>query len=243
MTVEFKVGDKATHATYGDVELVFGPVDFATMVGWLVKRSSGVHALASSDALSPVATFKVGDVVEYAYGPVRGKLIAGPFTSERHGEPIWVVEKPNGKHFTPTQNALRKVEPDPIRIGDRVRILSATYAESSIGRVGEVLEVGRSKEFGGVVHPYYVRFSGNGAGAIFASAVEKVVDDAADTFVHDGVTYELGAEYEDKDGDVWKFACVDGVIRGNWGGCRERVDEHGALFDSAVENYGPFTRI
>ncbi|MGI5404163.1 phiSA1p31-related protein [Streptomyces sp. CA-135486] len=109
---EFKVGDRATHHTYGEVEITYGPFRGGFYpVAFLGRTASGVERIVRTESLTLVPKFAVGDDVEYTNGcSILGTLVAGPFTSEHHDEPIWVMEKANGTHMTPTENVLRRPE-------------------------------------------------------------------------------------------------------------------------------------
>lgn len=181
MTETFKVGDRATHRTYGDLELTYGPFCSPFYpVAYLGRTESGVERIVRADSLEPAPKFSVGDTVEYTIGaPVRGTLVAGPFRSDHHDEPIWVVEKSNGSHMMPTQNALRKVD-----------------------------------------------------------------ESAADTYEHGGVTYDLTAEYRDRDGDRWKFSADspgdDGTPVGTMNGSGS---DPSYTLGYAARDYGPLRKI
>ncbi|WP_328742940.1 phiSA1p31-related protein [Streptomyces caniferus] len=234
----FKVGAKANYVSK-PVTITGGP--FVGYSEWyVVKGEDGKEHPAAASGLEPIPAFAVGDTVRYAYGS-GGKLVAGPFKSEHHDELIWVVEKPNGTHMTPTQNSLTKVEvPDPIKVGDRVRVLEDDpdiKPGQFVGLTGTIYNVDEDDL------PYGVRFDGEqGAPSRtwYVTKVEKVTAPAADTFTHDGVTYELGADYRDNEGDVWKFTGKTAED-----GTPEFVC-HASGYTTvadAVYSYGPLTKI
>lgn len=236
----FKVGDKANYVGK-PVTIAGGP--FEGYSGWYaVKGEDGKEHPAAASGLTAVPAFAVGDTVRYAYGS-GGKLVAGPFKSEHHDELLWVVEKPNGTHMTPTQNSLTKVEEsDPIKVGDRVRVLEdgANCADVNKGDEFTVTDVRKRSDGTTIV----VEDDGYGHWYFQSQNVEKLTAPAADTFTHDGVTYELGVDYEDRDGDRWKFARIDGEIFGEWGLSRNHIaPDSGYRIAYAVSQYGPFTRV
>jgi hypothetical protein len=185
-------------------------------------------------------SFKVGD-----------KLVAGPFKSGYHGENIWVVEKPDGTHMTPTENSLTKVSPvaDEIRVGDRVRILHATYAGRTHGMTGTVTS--SAEVFRQDVrdhHPYCVRL--DAGGSVYVRDLEKI-DDPSTTYTHAGVTYDLTARYRDRDGDTFELSTeqrsTDATEDGNADGTplgRYSDSRYWAWSLAEVARcYGPLTRI
>ncbi|BDM70575.1 hypothetical protein HEK616_40620 [Streptomyces nigrescens] len=243
MAETFKIGDKVTHPEFTETgEIKYGPYQKAGtyLTGYyLVDFGDSSCRELRGAWLTPVPAFAVGDEVTYVYGG-GGKLVAGPFKSEYHGELLWVVEKPNGTHMTPTQNSLTKVEPAPIKPGDRIRVLTDGADGASV-RAGDEFTVLSVETDDNSVHV------DRGSGRVWwfcAENVEKVTGQAANTFTHDGVTYDLGATYEDRDGDRWKFARIDGEIFGDWGLSRNEITStSGYSIACAVNQYGPFTKI
>ncbi|MFB7479531.1 phiSA1p31-related protein [Streptomyces anulatus] len=64
---------------------------------------------------------------------------------------------------------------------------------------------------------------------------------AADTFEYDGVTYELGARYEDCDGDPWYFTRFGSQVVGNsYRGVEDA--EHGCSTDF-IMGHRPLTKV
>ncbi|MFI7096400.1 phiSA1p31-related protein [Streptomyces lydicus] len=235
----FKVGDKANYVGK-PVTIAGGP--FTGYSEWyVVKGEDGKEHPAAASGLAPA--FAIGDEVKYEYGG-GGKLVAGPFRSEHHDELLWVVEKANGTHMTPTQNSLTKVEPDTIKVGDRVRVV-ADDPESKpgqfVGMTGTVFNIDDDDL------PYGVRFDADQGAPVltwYVTRVTKLSASDSDAVTHDGVTYELGADYEDRDGDRWKFARVDGEIFGDWGFSRNHITStSGCGIAYAVSQYGPFTLV
>lgn len=175
MTDTFKVGDRVDHDAFGPGEVTYGPLAGAfASTHYAVKfERCEEERQVRSTYLTALHAFAVGDTVTYEYGS-GGKLVAGPFRSEYHDEPIWVVEKANGTHLTPSQNALTKVE--------------------------------------------------------------------ADTFTHDGVTYDLSAQYRDNDGDVWSFTGRRNAVGVPRVTMTDNIENPDTVTD--IEAYwGPLTRV
>jgi hypothetical protein len=249
----FEVGQKVRHDGRGEVEITYGP--FTNTFGatrYVIRLEDGRETYSGPDSLSAIPTppaFAVGDEVTYAYGR-GGKLVAGPFTSEYHDDPIWVVEKPNGTHMTPTQNSLTKVEKPVIQVGDRVRVVEDdphNLTGEYVGKVG-VLTADHSDD-GYDDLPYVVRFGdgtgGHGTpnGKWCVKAVEPVTDE--DTYEHDGVIYDLSAKYTDKDGDDWTFGGrgigPDDTPNGAMNDCAG--GGYSYTLGYAHRHYGPLTRV
>lgn len=247
----FEVGQKVRYRGE-EVTITYGP--YMSALGstrYLVKDNDGAEMPARDIEIEAIPTppaFAVGDEVTYAYGSVGGKLVAGPFTSEYHDDPIWVVEKPNGTHMTPTQSSLTKVEAPAVKIGDRVRIVKDSPGLRSGEYVGFVGVLERFDE--GSELAYLVRF-GDGSGfhgdkdngRWWCASVEPVTDE--DTYEYDGVIYDLTAKYRDRDGDVWKFNSAtrgeDDTPAGSMNGYAG--DDYSYTLGYAAKNYGPLTRV
>lgn len=209
MTETFKVGDRVTHDAFGPGEITYGPLAGAfASTHYAVKfERCEEERQVRNTYLTALPAFAVGDTVAYEYGS-GGKLVAGPFKSGYHDEPIWVVEKANGTHIVPTQNSLTKVVDGDtaIKVGDRVRIIRATYASTTHGKAGVVTSTSEDWDpahDGSDVHRFEVETDDD---SVYAAEVEKI-DSAseANTFTHDGVTYDLSAQYRDSSGYVWSF--------------------------------------
>jgi hypothetical protein len=240
---DFKVGDKVTHNVRGDAEITYGPyTDTFGRTHSVIRLTSGRELAVPTSNITVVPKFAVGDKVAYEYGG-GGTLVAGPFKSEHHDEPIWVVEKVNGTHMTPTENALRKVDAEPtpeIKVGDRVRVLRATFAESTVGRVGKVVSTTETwREADNDLHRYDVEF--DDGGSVYAAEVELVDEPTADTYEYDSVVYDLSAAYNDRDNEPWTFKRFGSAVRGGCNGFPP-----GLLTDPlelVVEKYGPLRKI
>jgi len=96
---EFKVGDKVTHAVYGDGEIKYGP--FRHMYG--SGEDCYVFSPDNRDAgvtspcyrLTPRPAFKVGDKASYK-GLKTVNILAGPFSDNEAG-PWYVAHFPDGE--------------------------------------------------------------------------------------------------------------------------------------------------
>lgn len=240
MTV-FNIGDEVTALDDRTATITYGPFrsTFDRDEMYVAKDGAGRERAYKTTDLKAKPAFKVGDTVEYEYGS-GGKLVAGPFKSGYHDQAIWVVEKADGTHMTPTQNSLTKVEPaDAIKVGDRVRVLKDN-ANCADVKAGDVFTVaGLETHLSPGVRTTEV--PGRAGGWFFSmTAVEKVTEPAANTYTHDGMTYDLDAQYRDKDGDVWFF---DGQTHRDGSPV---IACDGCGFDSideAVCYYGPLTKI
>ncbi|WP_030962641.1 phiSA1p31-related protein [Streptomyces sp. NRRL S-378] len=239
----FKVGDSVRHESRGRAEVTYGPYENTfgqTCV--VVRLENGRESGVSVGALTAEPKFAIGDEVKYEYGG-GGTLVAGPFKSGHHDAAIWVVEKSDGTHMVPTENSLSRVEVKAreIKVGDRVRVVRATYASRCHGRTGVVTAVGldwRAED--GDAHQFRVEL--DDGDYLYAAEVALLDEAPASTFEHDGVTYDLDAEYRDKDGDTWRFVAIKGVPRGGMNGRRD-IDEYSDSLMSVVDDYGPLTKI
>jgi hypothetical protein len=131
VTETFKVGQVVEHRTFGRGEIAYGPFDHHNGPNnYLMKQSGGRHVLVMAEGQTAGPAFVVGDEVEYTIGPaIRGKIVAGPFKSEYHDTAIYVVEKANGTHMTPTENALCKVGRATFEYDGVVYDLTAGYRD------------------------------------------------------------------------------------------------------------------
>ncbi|MFD9205938.1 phiSA1p31-related protein [Streptomyces sioyaensis] len=239
----FKIGDEAT---YGDKAVTISGGPHVGYSKWYVALGAdGKEFPASADLLTLVPAFAIGDEVTYEYGG-GGKLIAGPFKSGYHDTPFWVLEKPDGTHMTPTQNSLTKVvkpEPDTIKVGDRVRVVEDGANHADVKRGDEFTVTQAHERFGPLT---IVVDDGAGGHWYFRPEdVEKVADRSPNMFTHNGVTYDLSADYRDRDGDLWSFARVGDEVRGEFGTGyrRDFINGYSDTLESAVRRYGPLTRV
>jgi len=247
---DFKVGDTVTHNVRGDGEITYGPyTDTFGRTHSVIRLTSGRELAVPTSSITVVPKFAVGDKVAYDYGG-GGTLVAGPFKSEYHGEAIWVVEKANGTHITPTENALRKVDAEPtreIKVGDRVRVVEDDKSYKTgkfIGRTGTIL----GSRSDGRALPFRVKLDDpsdtwDDEGSWWVKEVALVNEASADTYEYEGVTYDLTAKYRDRDHDDWEFTGstvsagvpVMKILTGGF--CFEEP------LSRAVDDYGPLTKI
>lgn len=243
----FEVGQKVQYGGE-DVTVTYGP--YTSVLGfarYVVRLERGAEANVRDVQLSAIPEppkFAVGDKVTTVNGAT-GELAAGPFRSRyAGGATFWVLADEGGDHLTPFETSLTKVdEPDPVKVGDRVRIVRAKWAEECHGKTGVVTSTsGTWRDDREDIHPYYVRLDGSD-GEIHVAEVERVED--ANTYTHDGVTYDLTAGYTDRDGDVWKIrrhpelrgatqAQMAPVYESEWGNYS---------IATLVTKYGPLTRV
>ncbi|MFI8084336.1 phiSA1p31-related protein [Kitasatospora sp. NPDC086009] len=239
----FKLGDKVAHRTFGQGVVRFGPYapalsDEATRFLVELESHPGRHGTFDAGDLTAVPTYKHGDRV-LAYGE-SCTVEAGPFVDKYDPDRPWyVVKNADGSHETSSESRLKPAPADePIKVGDRVRVLEAKHAEEFHGTTGRVIRTdGTWTPRDGELHPYRVELD-NG-GIINARRVERITDDApaGSIFVYNSVTYDLTAEYRDQDGDVWRLTRdADGIPLATMGdirfACRALhgvIDEHGPL--------------
>lgn len=245
---EFKVGDKVTHPHYDEMgEIKYGPYQKAGtyLTGYyLVDFGDDTCRELRGACLSAIPEppkFAVGDKVTPHDG-TPGRIVAGPFVSRGWSGEFWVVEGDDAKHNTHGTDYLTKVvDPEPIKVGDRVRVVRAKYAEERHGQVGTVTSTTEDyRAWCGDPHKYDVKFTdGN---SVYAAEVERVTDENA--YEYSGVVYDLTAKYRDREGDVWRFARVDGAVRGT---CDEdgeaRVRSYHATLERVVQDWAPLTRV
>lgn len=251
---EFKVGDKVRHYIRGEAEVSYGP--FSDPFGrtfCVIRLESGREEAVPTGVLAAVPTppkFAVGDTV--ALTTRAGALATveyGPF-DETDTYVVRLVERPaeagEARTFTTTANVLRPVDEEPIKVGDRVRVVVADpeeYPEREadfVGRVGTVTHLNENTTL-----PYRVKFGvghhGASNGAWWCQKVERIAEPPADTYEHDGVTYDLSARYRDREGDVWSFTGKrrDGTPTVTLTGDLDNWDT--IVF--VEQRYGPLTKI
>lgn len=206
MTDTFKVGDKVKHSMFGEGKIAFGP--FKDSSGntdiYLMAQPGGTHFTASAQRLTVVAAFTVGDKAKGAVSGDTYDILAGPFPGY---DGDWYATKADGAAVARSIRAanLRPLPADePVKVGDRVRVLRASYASYAHGKTGVVLSTTKAWEgtTSSDVHTYEVRMDDNG-GALYVAELEKISDAGTHTFR--GTVYDLSAKYRDSDGDVWSF--------------------------------------
>ncbi|MEV4037696.1 phiSA1p31-related protein [Streptomyces umbrinus] len=246
MTQTFKVGDKVRHDGRGEVEITYGPFRGQFIAsGYVAKQGDGVEVFVDADLISAIPEapkFAIGDKVRSSMPRREGKLVAGPFTSHI-GAPFWVLEDSDGAHSSPREQVLTKlVEPQPIKVGDRVRVTDDDGGGTHrfVGVVGTVKELNGETS----VLPYLVEFGdGRGRhgelnGRWNCRTVERVTDEAT-TYIYNDITYELGVTYSDNDGDRWTFERHEDEIPMSTAGSFSQ----GSKLSDVVEDFGPLSRV
>ncbi|MER6485707.1 phiSA1p31-related protein [Streptomyces virginiae] len=250
----FKVGDEVTLSTRrgARASVEYGPYGDDNRV-YLVKMLEGEYVGDVFSALAYVmkavpTVFAVGDKVRASSGR-DFKVVAGPFDGPHC---VWyALEDSRGKvwHHPNGTDPLTLVErataeaPRAVQVGDRVRVTEADDDEPKfVGRFGVV----KSLDPGSVL-PFLVSFGdgkglhGDDNGRWWCRSVELA---PANMHEHDGVTYDLSAQYRDRDGDVWRFARMsDDTVRGNCHVTDIPVREEHDSLAYAVATYGPLTKV
>ncbi|MFF3312502.1 phiSA1p31-related protein [Streptomyces sp. NPDC002952] len=244
MSETYAVGQKVRHAHRGDAEVTYGPfVNPFGQTRYVLRLESGREYYARPDDLAAIPEtpkFAVGDVVTLATrAGAKATVEYGPYD----GGNVYVVklvDEPADEDVPRTFNAMAHVmQPsanDDIKVGDRVRVLKDDPVLSTgrfVGKVGTVLSVGGSAR---EALNYRIDF---GSTVWWVADVERVSD--VNTYVHEGVTYDLSAKYTDKDGDVWKFARFGDTVTGATIG--EIPYEGGTRLSYVVSRWGPLTRV
>jgi hypothetical protein len=244
---KFSVGDEVIVTTRNMRATVeYGPFDCRDPEVYVVKLvdeptdPDDVRTFTSlASVMKPAPKFSVGDKIT---GPscVPGTLTAGPFKRPDNSV-FWVVEREGGYHAAVGEVFLMKTpEPEPVKVGDRVRVVEDDrYFDTGrfVGLVGTVTDIGESRT------PYLVKFGdgdhGEEDGQWYCAEVKRVTDE--DVYEYDGVVYDLSAKYRDRDGDVWQFN------RKRRGGVPNMyIDDEGNDWDtieSVYRSYGPLTRV
>jgi hypothetical protein len=176
-------------------------------------------------------SFNVGDKVT-ALGAISGVVKYGPVPSTFGTYALYVVED----ETTGRERAYKESDLAPFaetfKAGDQ-----ATGVGS--GQTYTIL-AGPFKDSRG---QYYVVRRGDGHEVPIHAENLRAVAQPANAVVHDGVTYDLDAEYTDREGDPWRFAVVDGMVRGDYGDRRGCITERSYEIGYAVSTWGPFRKI
>lgn len=243
----FNIGDKVTHDDLGPGEIVFGPLKMTYgATAYAVRLDNGEDRSLRADKLTARAgMYTVGD--EAVYIGYRVKVIGGPVVGYISGDTRYLVEFVDGPDVGKGDGATEgRLSPAPAsgsaKVGDRVRVVRAKYAEEYHGKTGTVISVTDTwVPTGDVLHPYDVRM--DAGGEIAAAEVEKIADEPPTSYaVVNGARYNMGAQYRDKDDDVWVFQLVDGTARGESCDCCTPNSDSETLAD-VVSAYGPLTRV
>ncbi|MFD5504622.1 phiSA1p31-related protein [Streptomyces sp. NPDC127061] len=243
----FKVGDRVTVFKTSHGEVTYGPVPstFGRAKMYAVQIDGGIEQMyQGGDLNAEPPAFIVGDVVTLRTSGSRATVEYGPYGVNGDIYIVKLVEPPadsdNPREFSALVNVMTKV-PALVPVGTRVRIGRAKWAEGSHGEIGVVqsnTETWRADR--GDVHPYIVRL--DGGGLPYVAELTPVDDEPADTFEHNGTVYDLSAKYEDRDGDVWRFARVGGDVRGEYEP-ENTIDSDSADLSFVARMYGPLKKI
>jgi hypothetical protein len=244
----FEVGQKVRY--WGEeVEVSYGPFTSPGGFRWLVvRRGDGREdTVRQSDvtAIPELPAFSVGNTVTLATrrDGSRYTVEYGPF-DDRDVYVVRRVDEPTDpddvRTLTALASVMRKVEAPAVKVGDRVRVVEDdpdVRPGQFVGKVGTIKRL-----YPGEPLPYVVEFD-KSQDAPYSSwccaEVEPVTDE--NTYVYDGVTYDLSAKYRDRDGDVWYFARFGDKVVGLIG-VKPRNEDDGNPFSFAAE-YGPLTRV
>ncbi|MFB8071095.1 phiSA1p31-related protein [Streptomyces californicus] len=222
MSSEFKVGDKVRVLAGGEGVVTYGPFNstFDTYKMYVVKQDGDDERAFKNVDLSPLPAFAVGDKVTLdTRGGAQATVEYGPFD----GENVYVVKlvKPptdgNPRTFTTLASVMHAVtEPALVSVGTRVRVDRATYATGCHGRTAVVTSNTETwRDYHDDTHVYRVAMDGED-GEVYAAEVTPIAE-SADGFEYEGVVYEYGALYRDREGDLFRFRSTlsgDGTPRG-----------------------------
>lgn len=243
----FEVGQKVAHNICGDVDVSYGP--FTDPFGrrhYVIRLESGRELDATELQLSAIPEtpkFAVGDTVTLTtrrdgalytveYGPFDDR---GVYVVRRVEEP---TDPDEVRTFPALVEVMRKAAP-AVKVGDRVRVIRAKYAEGQHGQTGVVTSTSEVwRETAGDRHPFLVSL--DDGGEICAAEVEPVTDE--NTYEYDGVVYDLTAKYRDRDGDRWRLKRINGVVRARMNDGEEPTSDSHTLA-TVVGNWGPLTRV
>lgn len=252
--MEFKVGDRVRVLSGGDGVVTYGPVNGTVnrYKLYVVKQDGDEERAIPVTHLEPTQAFAVGDVVTLStragaratveYGPIDNapvylvKLVNAP---DGHGNP---------RTFQALASCMTKVDDEPalVPVGTRVRVDRAELAEECHGHTGVVTsndEVLFADE--GDRHVYRVHL--DDGTSVYAAEVTPV-DNEADGFEYEGVTYEYGAVYQDCAGDLFRFRpklSDDGTATPQGQQVFGATDEGGSWHWSLAEvlrDYAPLTK-
>lgn len=251
MTETFEVGQRVKHGVHGEMEITYGPFEgsFSRVVYLARKDGETKERVTAPQTLSAIPEppkFAVGDKVRGTYARTPYIIEAGPFFN---GDYEWyAVKDEKGNVSNGGALALEAVETEPVKVGDRVRVVKDdpnSRTGQYVGMVGTLKMVQETSAY----LPYLVEF-GNGSGihgdkvnGRWNVAEVERVDDDRNTVIIDGTSYDLTAKYRDNEGDVWTFERLpNGDVRGDYGDDAE-VTEYSSFMESIVRNYGPLTRV
>ncbi|MFF1417596.1 phiSA1p31-related protein [Streptomyces sp. NPDC058280] len=169
--------------------------------------------------------FAINDRVTHSsFGP--GEILFGPF-DHAIGSETYLMKKEGGKAVLAAASFLEPA--GKFKVGDAVSDVHTKYT------------VKGGPFFGPVYEWYAITSAADGIDYQSNARGLTLVSPAGELHTVDGVTYDLTAEYRDRDGDTWRFAEVNGVIRGEMYGVV--VTERSTGLSSVIREYGPLTRI
>ncbi|MEV7425188.1 phiSA1p31-related protein [Streptomyces sp. NPDC091212] len=245
MTEEtFKVGDKVRVLSGGYGKIMYGPTrsTYDTHTLFVVKQDDEEDRAFKSTDLEALPAFAIGDTVKMYDETEPVEIIGGPFKNRYH---TWFAVRTEIGETTASEGDLTAL-PDPIKVGDKVRVTNDDGEHRFVGRIGMVVKLNSDASR----LPYRVQF-GDGRGSHGEEnghwncvAVERVTD----TYEYEGVVYDLTARYQDSDGDVWFFKRMpDGAIRGS---CRSAgstyepdIHNFSETLEDAATTYGPLLKV
>lgn len=235
---QFKVGDKVRHSIRGEMEITYGPYDIGK---YIARNSEGTESSVLGGYLTVMPAFTAGDKAKMHGESDPVEIVAGPF---RNRYMKWYVVRAGVGETTAAEGNLTAIPDDAIKVGDRVRVTDDDGGGSFrfTGRIGIVKRMNV-----GDFLPYLIEFGdgrgGHGAvnGRWNCKAVERVTDAESDSHTVDGITYDLTAQYRDRDGDTWTLKRVDGTVRASMGGSPVTVDSHSLSY--IARNYSPLVKI
>jgi hypothetical protein len=168
--------------------------------------------------------FKVGDKVTHqTFG--LGEIAFGPYRA-MFGDDHYLMAAEDGKHYVTDGGGITLAA--KFKVGDKARSSRGTEYTIEAG------------PFMGNGEWYALREDG---GRVVSSAGLGTLElvEPADTITVNGTTYDLTARYRDTDDDIWKFARVDGVVRGTY--FSRPANEFDDTISRIVGSYGPLTRV
>ncbi|WP_406161037.1 phiSA1p31-related protein [Streptomyces canus] len=166
-------------------------------------------------------TFKVGDkVVNDMFGT--GEIVYGPY--DIPGGSGYFFKGEDGLHRTVTDVYLKPAA--KFKVGDKVTEYGINYTIHAGPFFGDT--------------EWYAVEDARGR-VLYASPGNFAIVEPANTYTHDGVTYDLAAKYRDAGGDVWSFTGrrLHGVPTVTMSGILGNTD----TVEDIADDYGPLTRV
>jgi hypothetical protein len=170
--------------------------------------------------------FKVGDTVEFNFAGrmAQGEIAFGPFTRLTMAGEWCLVRRSDGTYSM--HNSERLTAIPKFQVGDLVR---TTYnAEYTIA-------AGPFKTAAGSA--FMIRNEQGDHHLHIAETLTKVEN----TYIYDGITYDLDARYRDFDGDEWALQMKDGQVMAGMAAYSD-IDYTWTL-GRLICKYGPLTKV